>query len=76
MRWYFVNYERFCKLCKDNGTTPTAFTLKLGLSKGNASSWKRGGNPSVEILIKIANEFNCSIDYLLNRTDNQDINVS
>jgi transcriptional regulator with XRE-family HTH domain len=61
-------------MCKINNTTPTAFTLKLGLSKGNAASWKRGGNPSVEILTKIADEFNCSTDYLLGRTDEPTVN--
>lgn len=64
-----MNYERFSNLCKNKGTTPTAVTLSLGLSKGNASSWKKNGNPSVEILIKLADYLDCSVDYLLNRTD-------
>lgn len=62
-----MDYVAYNKLCKENGTTATAIALKLGLSKGNTSSWKKGGNPSAEILIKIADELNCTVDTLLGR---------
>lgn len=62
-----MDYVAFDKLCKENGTTATAIALKLGLSKGNTSSWKKGGNPSAETLIKIADELNCTVDVLLGR---------
>lgn len=52
-----------------NGTTPTALALKLGLSKSNTSSWKKGGNPSADILIKLADELNCTVDILLGRKE-------
>lgn len=64
-----MNYDEFDKLCRENGTTPTALSLKLGLSKGNASSWKRGGNPSADILLKISDELNCTVDALLRPID-------
>ncbi|MGN1101199.1 MAG: helix-turn-helix domain-containing protein [Huintestinicola sp.] len=62
-----MDYSVFSMLCTKNGTTPTALALKLGLSKGNTSSWKKGGNPSVDILIKLADELNCTTDLLLDR---------
>ena len=62
-----MNYALFESLCKENHTTPTALTIKLGLSKGNSSSWKKGGNPSADILIKLADELNCTVDELLGR---------
>lgn len=62
-----MNYSTFVTLCAEHNTTPTALALKLGLSKGNTSSWKKGGNPSVDILIKIADELNCTTDVLLGR---------
>lgn len=62
-----MDYVTFDRLCKENGTTATAIALKLGLSKGNTSSWKKGGNPSADILIKIADELNCTVDVLLGR---------
>ena len=66
-----MNYSLFEKLCKKNNTNPTALSKKLGLSKGNTSNWKNGGNPSVDILCKIADELNCTTDALLGREDNQ-----
>ena len=67
-----MDYATFYALCTAKNTTPTALTAKLGLSKGNASSWKRGGNPSAEILIKIADELNCTVDVLLGRHTEND----
>ena len=60
-----MNYAVFDNLCKEKGTTPTALSKKLGLSKGNTSSWKKGGNPSVDILIIIADELDCTTNKLL-----------
>ncbi|MBD5142903.1 MAG: helix-turn-helix transcriptional regulator [Ruminococcus sp.] len=62
-----MDYTQFEKLCECNGTTPTALSKKLGISKGNTTNWKNGGNPSVEILCKIADELNCTTDTLLGR---------
>lgn len=64
-----MDYAIFTELCNAHGTTPTALTLKLGLSKGNASSWKKGGNPSVDVLIRLADELNCTVDLLLGRKE-------
>lgn len=71
-----MNYDLFEVLCRKNNTTPTALTNKLGLSKGNSSSWKKGGNPSADVLVKLADELNCTTDELLGRNkvifDNSD----
>lgn len=64
-----MNYLLFEELCKTNNTTPTALSKKIGLSKGNTSNWKNGGNPSADILCKIADELNCTTDALLGRTE-------
>lgn len=63
-----MDYVAFDRLCREKHTTPTALALQLGLSKGNTSSWKKGGNPSADILIKLADELNCTVDLLLGRT--------
>lgn len=70
-----MNYDVFEQLCKDNGTTPTALSKKLGLSKGNTTSWKKGGNPSVEVLMQISVELHCTTDYLLTgkKTDSKPV---
>lgn len=68
-----MDYVIFSELCRKKNTTPTALTLKLGLSKGNANSWKKGGNPSVEVLIKLADELNCTVDLLLGRHESSSL---
>lgn len=48
----------------------------IGVSEGNISDWKSGrSSPSIEVLPKIANFFDCSVDYLIGRTDNQQAHV-
>ena len=45
------------------------------LSKNTLSSMQSGGYlPRAETLIKIADYLGCSIDYLLGRTDNPEVN--
>lgn len=47
------------------------------ISTGNLCDWKSGrSKPSAETLIKIADQYNCSIDYLLGRTNLKQINVT
>ena len=42
-----------------------------GISTGNLSDWKKGRClPSAEKLEKLADYLDCSVDYLLGRTDN------
>lgn len=61
-------YEIFEKLCRDNGTSPSAVCIKLGLSKTASSFWKRTGNvPKRESLEKIAENFGVTVDFLLGR---------
>ena len=42
-----------------------------GISTGNISDWKSGKSaPNLEAIAKIADYLDCSVDYLLGRTDN------
>lgn len=46
----------------------------IGVSTGNISDWKSGRSaPSIEVLPKIANYLNCSVDCLLGRADSPTI---
>lgn len=38
---------------------------ELGLSTGSTGNWKRGQLPKGDILVKIANYLNTSIDYII-----------
>ena len=52
-------------LCTRNGTSPSAVAIAVGLSNSIATKWKNGAYPSGDILLKIAEYFNVSTDYLL-----------
>lgn len=62
-------YNNLKKICKENNTTVTSLSEELKLSSGNISKWKNGGTPKSETIIKIAQHFNISTDYLLDLDD-------
>lgn len=62
-------WDRFYDLCSGKGIKPNTLTKLLGLSSATATNWKKGSIPSGDVLIKIADYFNCSVDYLLGRVD-------
>ena len=48
---------------------------EIGISSGLISQWKRGlQKPSLDVVAKIADYLDVSVDYLLGRTDNPEIN--
>lgn len=64
-------WERFYNLCIEAGTKPNAIRDKIGVSSGVITKWKNEqGLPSGESLKRIADHLDCSVDYLLGRTDN------
>ena len=64
-------WERFYNLCIEAGTKPNAIRDKIGVSSGVISKWKSDQSlPSGESLKRIADYLDCSVDYLLGRTDN------
>lgn len=67
-------WERFEAMCDKNKIKPNPFCKSIGIASGTVTSWKSGKIPNGENLIKISKHLNCSIDYLLGRTDNPNIN--
>lgn len=61
---FFVKYEELCKNAKK---TTTGVANELGVAKSTVAYWRANHNviPKQEILIKIADYFNVSVDYLL-----------
>lgn len=50
--------------------------MDLGITQESISKYETNiAFPSKDILIKLADYFDCSIDYLLDRTDNPNINT-
>ncbi len=67
-------YERLRLICKEKGTTVTSMLSQLGIATGSTGNWKRGSLPNGDILIKIADYLNTSIDYILLGEYRSDVN--
>ncbi len=61
-------YEMFIRLCDEKGVKPTNVIEELGFSSGNLSRWKGGLEPGRKSLLKIAEYFNVSTDYLIGKS--------
>ena len=48
-------YDALKEVCDKRKTTPSAVCIALGISKSNATNWKKGKSPKVDTLIEIAN---------------------
>ncbi len=68
---FLVNKIEF--LCHEAGISKTKLFTDCGLNKNVVNNLKNGSVPSVDKITIIANYFNCSIDYLLGRTDDPSI---
>jgi len=68
-------WDIFYNLCSINNTTPNAVCKELNLSNATATHWKNGTMPKGDALSQIADYFNCSVDYLLGRTDTLEKNT-
>jgi repressor LexA len=58
-------WKKFVFLCEKIGKTPTAVCADLGFSATMGTKWKNGARPRETTLIKIAEYFNVSTEYLL-----------
>ena len=67
--------ERLQSLRKDKGISQTRLGLEAGISQFAISKIEKGERAaSIEVLYSLADYFNVSIDYLVGRTDNPEIN--
>lgn len=61
-------FDRLKELCDTQGISINKLEEKIGLGKNTLYSWKKN-TPKGSNLIKVADYFNVSTDYLLGRTD-------
>ena len=62
-------------MCISRGIKPNPVAKEIGVSSGIITKWKSEGTlPNGETLIKIADYLDCSVDYLLGRTDKPEVN--
>ena len=57
-------YEIVNNLCKEHKITITRMAEEIGLSNAAPTSWRKGAEPKLATLEKIAEYFGVSIDYL------------
>lgn len=59
-------YETFCRLCQIHNLTPSGAAAKIGFNRASVTMWKNTGKaPKQELLLKIADFFDVTTDYLL-----------
>ena len=60
-------YDRYVKICKDHGVSPSRAAIDAGLSKSTVSKWKNtpDAEPNGAALKKLAEYFSISIADLL-----------
>lgn len=56
-------YEKFYKLCRENGTRPSPVCTAIGISKSGATRWKAGSTPDGDTILKICQYFDVPITY-------------
>ena len=60
-----ILYTRITNLCADNGIPIAKLETDLGFSNALIKKWKRTSSPSIDKVIKIADYFKVSVDYLV-----------
>lgn len=65
-------WERYVLECEKIGKKPTPMAMEMGFSNATATKWKNGALPDGSTLIKLAEKFSVSIDYLVGRVDRPD----
>lgn len=70
-------YDKLKELCASKSIKPSRVAIECGFSKSAVSHWKSDGTiPQREILSKIADYFNVSVDYLLGNEEQKQASVS
>ena len=68
---------RIKEMRKAHSLNQVEFAEKLSVTKQTVSNWENNNiQPSIEMLVKIADFFNVSTDYLLDRENKKTLDVS
>lgn len=66
--------QRIKDRCKEKGYTISDVLVNSKITRNFMYQLKIGQLPSIEIVERLANNLDCSIDYLIGRTEKPDIN--
>lgn len=62
-------WDRFYGLCLQNNIKPNPLAAEIGVSSATVTKWKKGTTPNGDTLCKLADRLDCTVDYLLGRTE-------
>jgi transcriptional regulator with XRE-family HTH domain len=62
-------FQRVEALCAERGMTTTDLGPAAGIGNGTVSGWRRGAEPQISTVKKVAAYFNVSVAYLAGKTD-------
>ena len=66
-----MDTNKILELISNSGLSEFAFEKQVKLAQGSVKNWRNGRNKiSADALIKLADYFGVSVDYLLGRADN------
>lgn len=67
-------YEIFERLCKENGVTPYRVGKETHITTSTLTDWKKGRyTPKQDKLMRIADYFGVSVDYLMGKESKKDV---
>lgn len=62
--------DRFLQLMSGRNLKPAQMTRELGISSSSFTDWHKGkGSPSLDVVVKFADYFDVSLDYLVRGHD-------
>lgn len=64
--------DRVRNLCETNGLTINKLEIELGIGRGKIGRWQKH-RPNPEELLRVANRFNVSAEYLLTGVDDAEV---
>ena len=68
----FVFHDKFVDLCNERGISPNKAAIEIGFNRTSISKWKKSGfTPQNKTLVKIAQYFGVSVDYLSGASENK-----
>ncbi len=62
-------WEKYSELCEKNNFSPIETAKAMGISDVTCTELENGAMPTSDILLLAADRFDCSVDYLLDRTE-------
>lgn len=60
-------FERYSDLCRRDGKSPNGVARELDIPSGSITAWKRGVTPRNSTLVRIAEYFGVTTDYLVGK---------